>query len=151
MDVGIRTIVVGFDETGASRRALERAAMLAKALGSKLVVTSVAEIPIPGPGLDPATAIGGTERLAEVSVEALDQANARLEEARELLERRGLELELVSELGIPADRIVAVAEDRDADLIVVGTREPSFLERLFGGSVSEDVSRHAHRDVLIVH
>lgn len=148
---GIRSIVVGFDESGAARRALERATVLADALGAKLVVTSVAEIPIPGPGLDPAVAIGGPERMAELSVNAFDDANARLDEARELIGDSSVEVEYVPESGVPADRILAVAEERDADLIVVGTREPGFLERLFEGSVSQDVSRHSHRDVLIVH
>ena len=54
-------------------------------------------------------------------------------------------------VGDAAQGIIEVAEKQEADLIVVGTREPGFLDRVLGGDVSETVSRRAHRDVLIVH
>ncbi len=54
-------------------------------------------------------------------------------------------------LGAGEREAIALAEEVGADLIVVGTREPGFLDRLVGGDVSEAVSRRAHRDVLIVH
>ncbi len=54
-------------------------------------------------------------------------------------------------VGDAAEAIVELAEQRNADLIVVGTREPGFFERLLGHSVSGSVQRHAHCDVLIVH
>ena len=53
--------------------------------------------------------------------------------------------------GEPSEEIVEAAQKHDADLIVVGTREPGFLERLLGGSVSQGVARRANCDVLIVH
>jgi nucleotide-binding universal stress UspA family protein len=46
---------------------------------------------------------------------------------------------------------VDVAEEAGADLIVVGTREPNFVQRLLGQSVSGAVARHARCDVMIVH
>jgi nucleotide-binding universal stress UspA family protein len=71
--------------------------------------------------------------------------------AREYLEAQGIEAEYRAAVGEPADAIVQLADELDAELIVVGTREPNLIQRLTGQSVSEAVSHHAHRDVLIVH
>jgi nucleotide-binding universal stress UspA family protein len=62
-----------------------------------------------------------------------------------------VEAEFLSDAGAPAERIVALAEARQADLIVVGTHEHGFLARLLEASVSEDVSRATHCDVMLVH
>jgi nucleotide-binding universal stress UspA family protein len=136
-----QTIVVGFDDTEPARRALERAADLAEAFDAKLVVTSVAPILVgvartAGP-LDPA--------------DTPKEHREQLQDARTLLEGRGIEADYVPAAGEPAETIVELADERNADLIVVGTHEPGILERLLGQSVSERVAHHAHRDVLIVH
>ena len=137
----LKTIVVGFDDTDPARRALERAADLAEAFGAKLIVTSVAPILI-GAG----RSAGPTD-----PVDSPAEHRKELQDARELLEARSIEVELVPAIGEPADTIAELADDRDADLIVVGSRDPGILERLLGQSVSERVAHHAHRDVLIVH
>jgi nucleotide-binding universal stress UspA family protein len=67
------------------------------------------------------------------------------------LASRNVEAEYVVELGDPAERLLEVAEQRDADLIAVGSREHGFLERLLGRSVDERVARRSERDVLLVH
>ncbi len=53
-------------------------------------------------------------------------------------------------IGEPAETTMLLAEERAADLTVVGAREPNVLARLPGQSVSAAVSRRAHCDVLIV-
>jgi nucleotide-binding universal stress UspA family protein len=124
-------IVVGYDESDPSERALERAAELARLYETELVVTSVIPLLIDGKPRHG----GGPEARR----------------ARERLGELGVEARLVEAVGDPAEAIVEVAESNDAGLIVVGTREPSLIERALGYSVSESVQRRAHCDVLIVH
>lgn len=127
----IETIVVAYDDP--TTGTLARAADLAEALGSTLIVTNVAPI-------DP-----------EDGEDAEHFGRERLDQARGYLEQRGLAAELVQSVGPPAEAIVALARERDADLIVVGTRRKGFFERLVEGSVNQDVLRRAHCDVLVVH
>jgi nucleotide-binding universal stress UspA family protein len=80
-----------------------------------------------------------------------EEHEALLDRGKAALSESGIEAQTVLATGDPAEAIVQLAEKRSADLIVVGTREPGFWERLLGHSVSASVQRHAHCDVLIVH
>ncbi len=83
------------------------------------------------------------ERLEGLAKLALDRA---LEYAREYqVPAEGVLLE-----GKTAESIVAEAERRNADTIVLGSHGRKGLERLFLGSVAEGVSRKAKVPVLIV-
>jgi nucleotide-binding universal stress UspA family protein len=127
----MKTIVVAYNDTEGSNRAVERAAELAGFYDAKIVVTSVVPVLV------------GAEHAPEPGPE-LEKAAARL---RDL----GHEPELVEAVGEIGAAIVEVAESRNADLIVIGTRELSQVERMLGHSVSETVQRIALCDVLIVH
>jgi nucleotide-binding universal stress UspA family protein len=139
-----KTIVVGVDDTEASHRALQKAVELAEAVsGGRLVVTSVAPLLV---GMAASRGLGPFD-----PADPPEQHREELAQAREYLLTRKVPAEFDLEVGDPADQIVALAEKHEADLIVVGTREPGVLERVVGGSVSGAVARKAHCDVLIVH
>ena len=138
----MKTIVVGYDNTEPSQRALERAADIAEKFGSRLVITSVSSVLIPS----------GTHGTGGIDpTDPPEQHQAELEQAKAYLSGRNVSAELQPASGDAADAIVETAEQIGATLIVVGTREPGTLERLLGTSVSQAVSKHAHCDVLIVH
>lgn len=137
----MKTIVLGYDESPAAGRALARTADIAKAFGSKVIVTSVAPVAPSGPrGSGPIDPADPPQRHSE----QLDHAQSELKEL-------GVEAEAVGGMGEPAKAIAELAENRSADLIVVGTRELGWLERALGQSVSAGVLHHAHCDVLVVH
>jgi nucleotide-binding universal stress UspA family protein len=164
----MKSIVVGYDGSEAAERALRRAAEIAEAFSSRLVVVSVgdsASVPATAPAFEAApelvppavagpVAAGGTVPLAEpprTLPEPEELARRQLERARMTLAGRKVEAEYVVELGDPAERLLDVAEQLAADLVVVGSREHGFLERLLGRSVDEAVARRSERDVLLVH
>ena len=118
-----RRIVVGYDDSRAARRALDRAAALA-GYGSTLTVVSVAQ-------------------------DASSNGKA-LENAREHLVRGLVSATYVEPVGEPAEELVEAARELDADLLVVGRRNGNSLRHRVLGSVSAKVVRNAPCDVLVI-
>ena len=152
-----KTIVVGYDGTAPAEHALRRAAEYARAFAAKVVVVSaaapepVAEVSGPGAfGLLPyyAYPVANAGQVVERDEQLWEQHRERVQA---LFADADLQVEFAGVAGEPAQELVDAAEQRQAELIVVGTREPGFLDRLLGGSVSQDVARRARCDVLIVH
>jgi nucleotide-binding universal stress UspA family protein len=165
----LKMIVVGYDASEAAERALARAADIAEAFSAHLTlvgVTASAHLPVSVSAFEPATVLvppaaagsvaGGTLPVPEYQpeppeTEPQELARRRLEQARTSLASRGVEADYVVEVGDPVERLLDVADRRDADLIVVGSRERGLLERLLGHPVDQAVARRADRDVLLVH
>jgi nucleotide-binding universal stress UspA family protein len=149
----LKTIIAGYDGTRSAERALARAAELARAFDSTVVVVDVAApesfAPMAGAyGLTPYPYYPTSEQGIQPDEKFWQQHRAHVQA---YFAEVGVPVEFAGVVGQPAEEIVETAEKYKADLIVVGTREPGWLERLLSGSVSQGVARRAHCDVLIVH
>ncbi|HXG75540.1 MAG TPA: universal stress protein [Gaiellaceae bacterium] len=136
----MKRIVLGYDASPGSERALERAAELAAAFDVPVIVASVApvyEFAVRGVGthFEPADPPALHTQMAHDAVAKLTE--------------RGVQAEPVTGIGHTAETLVELADAREADLIVVGMSSRDLITRLFGG-VSDDIAHEAHCDVLLV-
>jgi nucleotide-binding universal stress UspA family protein len=140
-------IVVGTDGSDTASEAVRQATELAKATGASLDIVSAFE-PIPRERLreesqevpgDIAYAVGPREDVNQI----LDAAGRQAKQA-------GVEVQVHPREGEPADALLDVAEEVDADLIVVGNKGMTGAKRFLLGSVPNKVSHHAPSGVWIV-
>jgi nucleotide-binding universal stress UspA family protein len=124
MVVQPRRILVAFDASEASWRALDVAARMT-GYGSTLAVVSVAR-------------------------EGNGGARAVLEQAHERLLGHHVTATYLEKLGAPAEELVAAARELGADLVVVGRGTSGDDDAPVPGSVSADVLREAPCDVLVI-
>jgi nucleotide-binding universal stress UspA family protein len=73
----------------------------------------------------------------------------RLQDLADILKTEGYVVRPVVTAGPPAKEILAQADTMDVDLIALSTQAKTGLERLFQGSVAEEVLRHARVPVLL--
>lgn len=161
----MKTILIGYDESAPAERALTRAADLAAALDARLVIACITRestTPARVPALEPDAAappvVLGSAAPAVIVPEPPvgepaedDVARHHLERAKMAIAERPVKAEYVSASGDAADGLLQLAEERDADLIVVGSREHGgFIDRLLGRGVDETVADRSRRDVLLV-
>ena len=142
------TIVVGYDGEEPSARALERAIGEARSAHAKLLVVSVAEMPLNPEGPQNfGTLDDSPARLVLIEPAELEPV---LEEARAKVEAAGVSGDFVWAAGEPASAIVGAAKERHARLIVLGSHHHGMFSRLMGGDVGDAVKRDAGCDVLVV-
>jgi nucleotide-binding universal stress UspA family protein len=73
-----------------------------------------------------------------------------LKRAEHYVRDQGVELDTHAREGDPAEVIIEIANEQQADLIVVGSRGLTGIKRFLLGSVSNKVSHHAPCSVMIV-
>jgi nucleotide-binding universal stress UspA family protein len=142
-----RSIVVGTDGSDTAKVAVSQATDLAKSVGATIDLVSAYE-PV------------SSQRLREESrdvpqdmawmVSPREDVDATLAEAAESIREDNVEVQTFAREGDPADAILDVAEERGADLIIVGNKGMTGAKRFLLGSVPNKVSHHAPCSVLII-
>jgi nucleotide-binding universal stress UspA family protein len=140
-------IVVGTDGSETAKQAVREAAQLAKQTGAALYIVSAFD-PVPQGRLR-------DERLEapsdiEHTLGPTEDVDATLANAARDVDDAGVEVKTIARQGEPADAILDVAEEENADLIVVGNKGMTGAKRFLLGSVPNKVSHHAPSSVLII-
>jgi nucleotide-binding universal stress UspA family protein len=142
-----KSIVVGTDGSETATQAVRGAVELANAVGATLEVVSAYQ-PVP------ASRLREEQRDAPADVEwavsPREDVDATLETAAAIARDAGVAVESHARQGDPADAVLDVAEERKADLIVVGNKGMTGAKRFLLGSVPNKISHHAPCSVLIV-
>ena len=142
-----RTIVVGTDGSDTARQAVREAVELAAAVGAAIELVSAYE-PVAGQRLREEAR--EAPRDLQWMINAREDVEATLHEAGEEVEAAGVTVRTYAREGAAADAILDVAEERGADLIVVGNKGMTGAKRFLLGSVPNKVSHHAPCSVLII-
>jgi nucleotide-binding universal stress UspA family protein len=129
------TIVVGTDGSETAERAVDRAGMLARALGVNVHVVS---------GYS-----ANASQMAARSGEDRTRAQQHVERAQRRLAESGVTSETHIWAGNAAEALLTTADEQGAQMIVVGNRGMTGARRMLG-SVPNDVSHRAKCSVLIV-
>jgi nucleotide-binding universal stress UspA family protein len=121
-------IVTGVDGSATSLEALRYSADLARSQSAELIAVYAT----PGKG-------AAASALEELQKKADEVASAA-----------GVEVKVRAEPGDPADVLIKVVEDEEADLLVVGNKGMTGASRFLLGSVPNKVSHTSPCDLLIV-
>ena len=139
-----KTIVMGTDGSETADLAVNRAAELAALAGADLhLVSAYRQAPV-------RVGDGSVAEAADWSVGGDYKADAALQRTIARLRDKGVSIKEHAPKGDPADGIVAVAVDENADLIVLGNKGMRGKGRVLG-SVPNKVSHQAPCDLLIVY
>jgi nucleotide-binding universal stress UspA family protein len=133
-------ILVPVDGSAYSLKAVETACDLAKAQAPATIVLTAVAIQIPE-----------LEEGVYIAEKMKAQAEAALAKAKEVAQGKGVTPEVILATGAsPADEIVQVAKNQQADLIVIGSRGLAGKTRSFLGSTASQVVTYSPCSILVV-
>ncbi len=139
--MGEMKIVVGYDGSADSKKALQLAATVAKGLAAEIVLLTV---------LDPGKLIDGDMYNIEKARAAFRyEYGEKLEKAKAKMAELGVAASTVVLEGNPAETILDYVHKEGAFMIVVGTRGLGGFKRLMLGSLAQALVTYADVPVLV--
>lgn len=138
----MRRILIATDGSAPAREALELGLELAAEQGAQATLLHVAPVEVLWP-------VAGFAELEPAELPPPDE-DAPLKEAKALADERGVEVTLELTFGDPVTEIVRLADEIDADLVVLGSRGLGAIGSALLGSVSRAVLKATRRPVLVV-
>lgn len=135
-------ILVGLDGSERQPEVLRQAVELADRCGGTLVLCRAVQIPSSIPAL--AWSLQGDEFESFL----VEDARGQLQRAAETIPD-GLVSDVVAERGQPADIVLRACEERNCDLVVIGSHGYSGLDRVVGTTAGKVVNR-CNRTVMVV-
>jgi nucleotide-binding universal stress UspA family protein len=140
-------IVVGTDGSETAGQAVKEAIDLAKLEGAQLNIVS-AYAPVAARRVKDEQS--GAPADVQHEIGPREDVNLVLDAAAAAARKEGIEVQTHPVEADPADAILNVAEQTNADLIVVGNKGMTGARRYLLGSVPNNVSHHAPCSVIIV-
>ncbi len=141
------SIVVGTDGSDTAGEAVRQVSELARTVGASIHLVSAYE-PVSNQRLREERQ--GAPGDLEWMVNAREDVEATLREASSSLEDTGVSVDTYAREGDPADAILDIAEEKNADLIVIGNKGMTGAKRFLLGSVPNKISHHAPCSVMII-
>lgn len=138
----VKKILLPTDFSELSNRAIQEALPLIKKLEAEVIFLHILER-LDHP--DDMTAL-----FDEGYAYLMDRSNALLDDLVTKAKQQGVEAESVLKNGVPHVEIVALAEEKGADLIIMGTHGRTGFNHLMMGSQTERVLRKARCFVMTI-
>ncbi len=140
---GMKTWLVGVDDSESARHAAAWAADLARGSGARLVLVYVS-----APLLLPAAAYADViDRLVEAEAK---HAADLLERMKVAISRPGLDVQVEHAEGSPPETFASLAEAPEVEMVVVGSRGRGAVSRVLLGSFADRVVHICKKPVLVV-
>ena len=134
-----KSIVLAYDGSKFSNKALQEAINIAKSSGGSLLILSIVDITDEFEAQAPGLTDRMTEKLLKLSQKALQKAVTAKVKAK-----------IEVHVGDAYEMIVDISKKKKADIIVMGSHGRTGLTRLLMGSVTSRVIGHAPCSVLVV-